>query len=126
MYTSNEIVGSENRMRTENIKIKFEIPLKVDRPDLNGTIYTREAIKNAFKNVKDVPIGIYNDEGCFIPIGVSQEVELIENENNFFVKGIGLVFYGGTGESVDIEDGKVTQMNITAIGFDRESENNSV
>lgn len=113
-------------MRTENIKIKFEIPLKVDRPDLNGIIYTKEAIKNAFKNVKDVPIGIYNDEGYFIPIGVSQEVELIGNENNFFVRGIGLVFYGGTGESVEIEDGKVTQMNITAIGFDRASGNNSV
>lgn len=43
-------------MRTENIKVTFKIPIPVAKPDLNGVIYSKEAIRNAYKNVKDVPI----------------------------------------------------------------------
>ena len=37
-------------MRTENIKVTFKIPIPVDKPDLNGVIYSKEAIRNAYKN----------------------------------------------------------------------------
>ena len=45
-------------MRTENIKVTFKIPIPVDKPDLNGFIYSKEAIRNAYKNIKNIPIEI--------------------------------------------------------------------
>lgn len=107
-------------MRTENIKVRFEIPFNVNKPDLNGTIYTKEAIKNAYKDVTNIPIGIHDNEGRFIPLGISQEMELIESGDDIIIKGIGLIFHGGTNESVEIIDGRVTKMDITAVGIAKE------
>ena len=109
-----------DNMRTGNIRIRFEIPCHCDEPDLNGNIYTRDAIEKAYKGVKDIPIGIHNDNGDFIPIGIAQEIEIIENHNDIFIKGIGLIFHGGTNESVEITDGRVTKMDITAVGIAKE------
>lgn len=67
-------------MRTENIKVTFTIPIPIDKPDLNGVIYSKAAIRNAYKNAKDVPIEILCSDGQFLPIGVAQEVELVEDE----------------------------------------------
>lgn len=36
-------------MRTENIEVTFKIPIPIDRPDLNGVIYSREAVKMHIK-----------------------------------------------------------------------------
>ena len=99
-------------MRTENIEVTFKIPIPVDKPDLNGVIYSKEAIRNAYKNVKDIPIEIPCSDGQFLPIGVAQEVELIEDEDGMYVTGVGLVWHGGTDESVEVEDGKVTSSEI--------------
>lgn len=107
-------------MRTENIEVTFKIPIPVDKPDLNGVIYSKEAIRNAYKNVKNIPIGIPNNDGEFFPIGVAQEVELIEDENGMYITGIGLVWHGGTEESVEIEDGKVTSFKVNGIGIAKE------
>lgn len=107
-------------MRTENIKVTFKIPIPVDKPDLNGVIYSKEAIRNAYKNVKDIPIEIPCSDGQFLPIGAAQEVELIENENGMYVTGVGLVWYGGTKESVEIKDGKVTSFKVNGIGIAKE------
>lgn len=78
-------------MRTENIKVTFKIPIPVDKPDLNGFIYSKEAIRNAYKNIKNIPIKIPNNDGEFLPIGVAQEVELIEDEDSMYVTGVGLI-----------------------------------
>lgn len=78
-------------MRTENIKVTFKIPIPVDKPDLNGFIYSKEAIRNAYKNIKNIPIEIPNNDGEFLPIGVAQEVELIEDEDSMYVTGAGLI-----------------------------------
>lgn len=108
-------------MRTENIKVTFKIPIPVDKPDLNGVIYSKEAIRNAYKkNVKDISIEIPNNDGEFFPIGVAQEVELIEDENGMYVTGVGLVWHGGTEESVEIKDGKVTSFKVNGIGIAKE------
>ena len=63
-------------MRTENIKVTFKIPIPVDKPDLNGVIYSKEAIRNAYKNVKDIPIEMPNNDGQFFSIGISQALVL--------------------------------------------------
>ena len=103
-------------MRTENIKVTFKIPIPIDKPDLNGVIYSKEAIRNAYKNVKDVPIEIPNNDGEFFPIGVAQEVELI----GMYITGVGLVWHGGTEESVEMIDGKVTSFHVSGIGISKD------
>lgn len=107
-------------MRTENIKVTFKIPIPVDKPDLNGVIYSKEAIRNAYKNVKNVPIEMLYGDGQFLPIGVAQEVELIEDENGMHITGVGLIWHGDTDESVEIKDGKVTNFKINGIGIAKE------
>lgn len=107
-------------MRTENIEVIFKIPILVDKPDCNGYIYSKEVIRNAYKNVKDIPIEIPNNDDWFIPIGVAQEVELIEDENGMYITGVGLIWHGGTEENVEIFDRKVTSLNITGIGIAKE------
>ena len=107
-------------MRTENIEVTFKIPIPVDKPDLNGVIYSKEAIRNAYKNVKDVPIEMPNNDGEFFHIGVAQEVELIEDRNGMYITGVGLVWHGGTEESVEIKDGKVTGFKVNGIGIAKE------
>lgn len=107
-------------MRTENIKVTFKIPIPVDKPDLNGVVYSKEAIRNAYKNIKNIPIEIPNNDGEFLPIGVAQEVELIEDENDMYITGVGLVWHGGTEESVKIKDGKVTSFKVNGIGIAKE------
>lgn len=107
-------------MRTENIEVTFKIPIPVDKPDLNGVIYSKEAIRNAYKNVKDIPIEIPNNYGELFIIGVAQEVELIENENGMYIAGVGLVWHGGTEESVEMKDGKVTSFHVRGVGISKE------
>lgn len=107
-------------MRTENIKVTFKIPIPVDKPDLNGVIYAKEAIRNAYKNVNGIPIEMPNNDGRFFPIGVAQEVELIEDENNMYITGVGIIWHGGTEESVEIVDGKVTSFHVNGIGIAKE------
>ena len=104
-------------MRTENIEVTFKIPIPVDEPDLNGMIYSKEAIKNAYKNVKDIPIEIPCNDGQFFPIGVAQDIELIEDENGMYITGVGLVWHGGTNESAEIKDCKVTSFKVNSIGI---------
>ena len=107
-------------MRTENIEVTFKIPIPVDKPDLNGVIYSKEAIRNAYKNVKDIPIEMPNNDGEFFPIGATQEVELIEDENGMYITGVGLVWHGGTEESVKMVDGKVTSFHVCSIGISKD------
>lgn len=107
-------------MRTENIKVTFKIPIPVDTPDLNGVIYSKEVIRNAYKNVKDVPIEMPCSDGQFLPIGVAQEVELIEDEDSMYITGVGLVWHGGTEESVEMVDDKVTSFHVSGVGIAKE------
>lgn len=107
-------------MRTENIEVTFKIPIPVDKPDLNGVIYSKEAIRNAYKNVKDIPIEIPYNDGRFLPIGVAQEVELIEDENGMYLIGVGFVWHGGTEESVEMVNDKVTSFHVCGIGIAKE------
>lgn len=107
-------------MRTENIKITFKISIPVDKPDLNGATYSKESIRNAYKNVKDIPIEIPNNDGGFSTVGVAQEVELIEDENGMYITGTGLIWHGGTEESAEMVDGKVTSFHVNGIGISKD------
>jgi len=87
---------------------------------LNGVIYSEEAIRNAYKNVKNIPIEMPNNDGEFFTIGVAQEVELIEDKNGMYITGVGLVWHGGTEESVEIKDSKVNSFKVNGIGIAKE------
>ena len=54
VLTANTGAQEDSNMRSENIEVTFKIPILVDKPDLNGVIYSKEAIRNAYKNVKDI------------------------------------------------------------------------
>lgn len=60
------------------------------------------------------------NDGRFLPIGVAQEVELIENKNGMYITGVGLVWHGGTEESVEMVDGKVTSFHVSGVGITKE------
>ena len=107
-------------MRSENIEVSFKIPIPVDNPELNGVIYSKDAIKNAYKNVKDIPIEMPCSDGQFLPVGVAQEVELIEDENGMHITGVGLVWHGGTEESVETVNDKVTSFHVRGVGISKE------
>lgn len=107
-------------MRIENIEVTFKIPIPVDKPDLNGVIYSKEAIRKAYKNVKGVPIEMPCSDGQFLPIGVAQEVELIEDEDGMYIAGVGLVWHGGTEESVEMVNDKVTSFHVHGVGITKE------
>ena len=49
-----------------------------------------------------------------------QEVELIEDEDGMYVTCVGLVWHGGTEESVEIKDGNVTSFKVNGIGIAKE------
>ena len=107
-------------MRSENIEVAFKIPIPVNEPDLNGIIYSKEAIRNAYKNINNIPIEIPNNDGERFPIGVAQEVKLIENEDGMYITGVGLIWHGGTDESAEIKDGKVTSFKVNGIGISKD------
>lgn len=104
-------------MRVENIEVTFKIPVPVDKPDLNGNTYSKKAMKNAYKNAKNIPIEIPNDKGKFVPIGVCQEAELIEDETGMYIKGVGTIWHGGTSELVTFKNNVVDSVSVTEIGF---------
>ena len=111
-------------MRLENIEVTFKMKLPIDEPDGNGTIYTREAIIKAYeeaKNRKELPIEFPNDKGEFILVGITQEIELIEEDGELYATGSGSIYHGGTEETVDVEvENKiVNNFTITGIGVAR-------
>ena len=109
-------------MRTSNIEISFKMKYPCDKPDLNGCIYTKEAIRDALKNknMRGEPILIEDNKGEFIQVGFVQEAEYLEDEKGIYIIGNGLIYYGGTNEIVDIKDNRVASMEIKGIGFTRE------
>lgn len=109
-------------MRLDNIKVTFKSKLPINKPDGNGVMYTREAIIKAYEEAKNrgsLPIEFPNDEGEFVPIGIAQELELIEEDGNMYVTGCGLIYHGGTEENVEMENNTVGMFSITGIGVAR-------
>lgn len=107
-------------MRLDNIKVTFKSKLPINEPDGNGVMYTREAIIKAYEEAKNrVMIEFSNVEGEFVPIGIAQELELIEEDGNMYVTGCGLIYHGGTEENVEMENNTVNNFTITGIGIAR-------
>lgn len=52
-------------MRTSPIEIRLTIPFPIDKPDLNGTIYSREAVEKSLTSIKSgLPIIFRDNDKC--------------------------------------------------------------
>ena len=110
-------------MRLENIEVTFKKKLPINKPDGNGIMYTKEAIRNAYKEVQSrngLPIELPNDKGEFIQIGIVNRIELIEDDGEMYVKGHGIIYYGGTEEGAAVNDKIVSNFSIVGIGVAKE------
>lgn len=102
-------------MRTENVSIKITIPLPIDKPDKNGVIYTKEAIKKAVDNfTPKIPLVTGDDlETC---IGVVNGIELSSDNKNMIVDAD--VFAAGSCEMIGERDHMVVKdFRITSFGI---------
>ncbi|WP_099467833.1 hypothetical protein [Konateibacter massiliensis] len=104
-------------MRTENVKVTFEIPCHFDEPDCNGDIYTRESWEEAVKKAVGLPIEIINDDGSSTVVGVIREFELIDDGENSYIKAVGSLWHGGTSESVIFTRNKITSVELCGVGI---------
>lgn len=82
-------------MRVSNIKVEFSIPIKPNEPDLNGNVYTEEAIVNSLESYKNAPITI-RDGDNIIPVGVINDAYISWLKDNSCVVCKGNLMFGGT------------------------------
>lgn len=113
-------------MRCEGIQINAKIPVEANQADKryavfplfrdgNDVIYEIEAIKNACKDTKDIPIIRYKEDGSSEAIGVAHSVSW---NPTGFIEVDGVLWFGGTSEDVVFDScHNVVSMNIEAIGL---------
>ena len=108
----------------KNTKVKFTIPIPVDKQDCNGVIYTEEAVENALNNLqKNLPI-LYkgNTETDAVVIGATtgdSHIVIWDSEHQLCKLTVdGVLFYSGADIIVnEIEDGKISDFRIASIGL---------
>lgn len=101
-------------MRTKFIKTLLEIPVPIDKPDLNNVVYTEEAVKKACQEAKGLPIIMHCPNGETKVVGVAENVRY--ESGHILVDGC--IFYGGTEESVLFDDDKkIISMEIQGFGI---------
>ena len=101
-------------MRINNIKVTLSYKIPYDVPDLNGNIYTKEAIEKAIAECKEslqngdkLPL-IYNNNNTVTKeevIGVIEhlwDVQYNEIEKYIQVDATGMLWYGGTCENIEV------------------------
>lgn len=83
--------------------------------DLNGVVYTIDAIKNSCKGDTNVPVLQFQADGTSKTIGI---VKSIKWDPEGFVEINGFLLFGGTCEDVIFDKTEtVTEMTITEIGL---------
>lgn len=111
-------------MRVKNTKVKFIIPIPINKPDTNGVIYTEDAIKNALNNFRPCLPIVYkedmdSDEMVIGATGASN-IATWDFENQICnVEIDGVIFYSGADIVVNeiTEDGKVSDFKIVSVGL---------
>lgn len=106
-------------MRVDNVKVRFDIPVHFGQPDKNGYVYSKEAWEEAVKKVADIPIPIeiINDDGTRTALGVTQDIELVKDGDEGFIKVSRILFYGGTSENVEFTKDVITNVTLNGIGI---------
>lgn len=111
------------RSSMENICIELKFPY--GKPDANGVLYTKEAIKNAFdKGISNLPIIYLDNDGIESVIGCTKDepvaTEWDDSNGICKVKVNGIVFFAGTSCVVnEMTDGVVKDFEISSIGISK-------
>ena len=112
-------------MRTENGKISYTMNFPVDRPDVNGVVYTKEAVLNALKRTPEgLPIVDYSygdGAGRIIGVTTSRPHDIVFDEDSYGFRFTidGMLFHAETCENINSRraDGEIQGFTITSIGI---------
>lgn len=106
-------------MRVEGTKVTLTIPIPVGKPDLNGCVYTKEAVENAISNFRtNLPI-VYKERVIGATSGISHIVTW-DSENQVCKLTVdGVIFYSDAEIIVNdiTKDGEITDFRIAGIGL---------
>lgn len=112
-------------MRAEHGIISYTMNFPVDRPDVNGVVYTKEAVLNALKRTSEgIPIIDYSagdGAGRVIGVTTSRPHDIVFDEDSYGFRFTidGMLFYAGTCENINSRtaDGEIAGFTITSIGI---------
>ncbi len=105
-------------MRTQDVTVQMEIPIRFGVPDNNGVIYSKEAWMKALENADNLPIEIIHNDGTSTVVGVTGKANLVnvsDNEASMSIRGV--LFHGGTSEQIEFQDGIVKSLQIISVGI---------
>lgn len=110
-------------MRLENIKVSLDITIPFDKPNSDGIIYTKDAVKNAINKFKtELPI-IYRDNDSVkngVVIGNTMEGLSSVSWDACKTTIDGVLYFGGTECIVNqIHEGIVSDFNIVSVGLSK-------
>ncbi len=122
-------------MNDKLTKITLTFPMRYDRPNRNGTVFTKEAIENAFGssplampiliNPDESSIFTYRNEHC---IGMTTPTYYFDYDEDNKVCEVtieGRLFnVGPTIRINEMQDGKITDFDIMSIGIVKKEEHN--
>lgn len=99
------------------MKLKIRMPICCDEPNKNGTIYSKEAIKNFLNNLDNIPVK-YDKE----LIGYTDILSAIEykGENNISGITFNVDLLGHIKPEIiikEMEDDKITNFQIKSISI---------
>ena len=112
-------------MKDEMMKVKFTMHIPFDRPNKNGTVFTKEAVENAVNNIPiNIPIICVDNKSKFgnKVIGTTtgdSHIVTWDFENQVCKMIVdGVVFRSGAEIVVnEIEDNKISDFRIVSIGL---------
>ena len=110
-------------MANELTKVKLTMHMSFDKPNRNGSVFTKEAVENAFFNLrKNLPI-IYSEDGTNGKVvGVTtgdSHIVTWDNENKVYNMTVDGVLFDCNPLIVvnEIEDGNISDFRIVSIGL---------
>lgn len=112
-------------MKDEMMKVKFTMHIPFDRPNKNGTVFTKEAVENAVNNIPiNIPIICGDNKSKFgnKVIGTTtgdSHIVTWDFENQVCKMIVdGVVFRSGAEIVVnEIEDNKISDFRIVGVGL---------
>lgn len=113
-------------MIEQNIKVKMQLRIPIDKPDLNGVMYSKEAIEKALsKPLNGLPLvfrGNVGSDAQVIGVTDGSNYEFDEETQTFIVNIDGMVMYGGAdiiANDISRKDGVacVESFEINCIGL---------
>lgn len=101
-------------MQTSNIKVTIDMPIPVKVPDNNGVVYTRPAIREAARDIYDIPLKCGD-----VTIGkVDAAYICSEQEDKAVLRIFATIPCGGTNENIfwiNEAENKICGCHITEV-----------